>query len=80
MPVQNSMIIYNFNFINAVFSPFKTDSPLIIDVNAVLPFAYSLQRFKTVRGWDAQVIQSSRFMEHDQLSLCNALDIVGQFL
>ena len=47
-----SMIINNLNFVYAVISPFKTDSPLIIDANAVLPFACPLQRFKPIRGRD----------------------------
>jgi len=33
------MIIYNFDFVRVSVHPFETDSPLLIDADAVLPFS-----------------------------------------
>ena len=42
------MIINNFYFIRIAIAPRKTDSPLIIDANAGLPLAASMQRLQPV--------------------------------
>jgi len=42
------MRINDFDFMGAVFAPGKTDSPLIVDADAVLSFAATFQCFKLI--------------------------------
>ena len=35
----SSMIVNNLDVVGFIVSPLKTDSPLIVDANAILPFA-----------------------------------------
>jgi len=58
------MVVYNFHIERpwGVFRPFKANSPLFVDANAVLAFAITLQPFESVsRG--VQSHQSVRRMQ-----------------
>jgi len=44
------MIIDDFNIVCISFSPNKTESPLLVDPDTVLPFAITVQRFQAVAG------------------------------
>lgn len=46
----------------------KADAILIIDANAVLPLSVTVQRFQTICRWDAQILQTSCIVYHDQFS------------
>lgn len=55
--------------------PHKTDSPLTIDANAVLPFSIIFQSFESV-GWrNSKVIQRLCLIQHEQFSQSNLLNI-----
>ena len=43
-------------------------APLVIDANAVLAFAVTLQRFEPVAGRNPQVTQSRSAVQHQELS------------
>lgn len=72
------MVIDNFNVIGATFFPTKADAPLIVDLDAVPALAVTLQRFQPVCGWDPQVFQNRRAVEHAELAPGNLLDVDGQ--
>jgi len=58
------VIINNFNAIWPVFCPCKADSPLIIDADAVLTFAISMQGFQSMQEIQSLgVIQLGQFTD-----------------
>lgn len=42
------MIISDFYFVGVPVPPHKADAPLIVDPNAVLPFAISVETFEVI--------------------------------
>jgi hypothetical protein len=54
------VIIHDFNLVGAIVMPYKTDSPLAIDADAVLTSAVALQGFELISGRDPQAGQFSR--------------------
>lgn len=62
------MIIRNFYFVGPVLEPHETNPELIVDANAVLSFAVTLQRLEPVTGRDPQVIQGRSAIQHQKLS------------
>ena len=58
------MIVNNFNIFRAVHAPAKTNSPLVVNANAVLAFPITFQRFKPIRRWRKQVPQFRCIIQH----------------
>lgn len=57
------MIIHNLNFVRAIVTPHETDTPLLIDPDAVLPCAVSMQRFQAITGQARQVYETRGTLE-----------------
>ncbi|MCP1771378.1 hypothetical protein J2T38_000170 [Neisseria perflava] len=55
--------------------PNKTDTPLVVNANAVLALPIAAERFKAVAGRDAQEIQTCNGVELLQFAQCNPLNI-----
>jgi ABC-type uncharacterized transport system permease subunit len=51
------MIVRNFHILCTSFGPPETDAVLVIYPDAVLAFPVTLESFKSVAGWNTQVIQ-----------------------
>jgi hypothetical protein len=58
----------------AGFEP-ETDAPLIVDPNAVLTGSVTSQEFQPIVGWDPQVVDVGRPIQHSQLAHRDCLDI-----
>ena len=72
------MVVNDLDSIGAGCRPYKTDSPLVIDANAVLPNTIMPQRLKPI-GWrNPKIIQRLRLIQHEQFSQCNLLNISWQ--
>jgi hypothetical protein len=69
------MVINNFNVVGMTANEAETYSPLIVDANAPLACAVALQLLQTVIGWNSQVLQLFRTVEHGQLAQGHNLDI-----
>lgn len=54
---RSLVIVNNLNIIGITIVPSKTDSPLLIDADAVLPLAISLQCFQVVAGRAVEICQ-----------------------
>jgi len=54
--------------------PLKTDAPLIVDPDAVLPFSIALQRFEPIAGQRRQIMEDVRRLEAIELEPSRALD------
>ena len=51
------MIIDDFNIVGFAVFPAETNTPLVIDPNAVLAFSVPCKLLKSISGRDADVIQ-----------------------
>ena len=54
------MIVNDFNVRWTFYRPNKAHAPLIVDADAVLPFAISLQRFELISRRNTQIFQDRR--------------------
>ena len=69
------MVVHNFQVLRATDSPSKTQAPLIIDPDAVLAFAVSLQGLQLVLRRYLQICQQCRPIEHRQLAHGHRFDV-----
>ncbi len=72
------MIIGNFDLVDTIVLPDKTDTPLFVDADAVLPLPLAAQQLKTVCRRDTKIIQCFRIVKHNQLSFRNILYVPRQ--
>ena len=69
------MGVNNLNIFGAVLAPAKTDSPLVVDANAVLVFPIAFKRLKPIRRWCQQVSQFGCIVQHLQFACRDDVDI-----
>jgi len=69
------MVIHDLYAVSVPVAPRKTNTKLVIDANAVLPFAIALQCLKVITRRSLQVLQHHGVIEHYQFSQRNALNI-----
>ncbi len=55
-------------------APNKTNTPLIINANAMLPFALTMERFQTIAWWRRKVTQLRRTIQLPKLPASDGLD------
>jgi hypothetical protein len=60
------------------FTPCETDSPLIVDPNAVLSRPVGAQPLQTIAGRNAKIRERSRLIEQTQFAQCRGLDVGRQ--
>ena len=58
------MIIGDLDVERVAAVPLETDSPLIIDPNAILPCTVAAEFFEAICGWDSQVIEVDGVVDH----------------
>ena len=71
-----SVVVHNFNVVGTFALPHKTDSPLVIDAEAVLPTAVALERLKLVARWNFEAGQFGRRMQLQELAPCYTLNVL----
>jgi hypothetical protein len=59
------VVIDDFHIVGTIVSPHKTDPPLIVDTDAVLPGPISSQGFQAIARGNPKILQARR---HCQLS------------
>jgi len=69
------MVVNYLHILGALRSPHKANSPLIVDVNAVLPLSRSLQDFKMIAWRYTQIIKDRGPVNLLQLSKRRTFDI-----
>jgi hypothetical protein len=62
-----SVVIHDFNIFCPRFRPMKADAPLIVDTNAILAGAVTLECFQSIAGRYPQVLKSAGNFELSQL-------------
>lgn len=70
-----SVIIRDSHVEGVAVLPAKTDSPLVIDADAVLPTPGSFQRLEAIGRRDPEVMEHHRVVKHAQLSARRCLDV-----
>lgn len=73
------MVIHNLHIMGVVVTPCETDTPLVINPDAVLAGAVVPERFKAVARWRAQILKLSRAVQNIKLSGGKPLDCLRQF-
>ncbi len=72
------MIVDDFNIEGIMSFPPETDSPLIVDSNAVLSDALPLQGFQSVPRWCPKISDLVRVVQHSKFPARDALDVLWQ--
>jgi hypothetical protein len=74
-PSSNSglVVVDNFDLPGIAISPFKTDSPLVIDTDAPLAFAVAFQRFQPVSRRGAKLFNLNYPVDLAQFPKSNSL-------
>src|SRR5438132_179688 len=67
---SSRVIVDDLDIPCAVLAPVETDSPLIVDADAVLAAPAALQRLKAVARGNSQVLQTLGRIELPQLRAC----------
>ncbi|GLE65394.1 hypothetical protein VNPA120719_53350 [Pseudomonas aeruginosa] len=68
------MVINYFDFFGTRIRPDETDTPLVIDPDAMLARPLSLQRLQAVSRWRAQVSKLRSRMKHCELTRSDCED------
>ena len=68
------MIIHNLNLKRIAPSPAKTDPPLIVDADAVLPLPFSLEGLQAVSGRGSKVAQLQSAIQQAELASSGSLN------
>lgn len=69
------MVVHNFNLGRARRSPAKTDPELIVHPDAVLALTVTPQRFETVAGRYAEIVDPAGDLQLPQLAPRDGLDV-----
>jgi hypothetical protein len=72
------MVVYDFDFMGVLIDPTKADAPLVVDADAVLAAAVTLEGFQAVAGRETHDVESVGGIELEKLSSGRALDIGWQ--
>jgi len=51
------MVVDDFHTFSMTIAPKETDPPLVVDTDAMFPFAITPQCLKPIRGWKAKILQ-----------------------
>ena len=73
------MVICDLNIERVTVAPFETDSPLVINSDAVLPHAVAAQLLESICRRDSQVIEVDGIVEHAQFPQSHLLNIRWKF-
>jgi len=73
------MISNYFRIVSVIRLPIKTNSPLVVNSDAVLPCATADKFFQTIRGRNAQIIDCFGIIQHSQFSQSDLLNVGRQF-
>ena len=68
------MVVHDFNIKNISVLPTKTNPPLIVDADAVLSFAITLQGLQPVTGRDLEFVKALRLVQVQKLAAGDPFD------
>jgi len=72
------MIIHDLYVVRIAIDPFKTNPPLVIDTDAVLPRPVAAKLLQPVGGRNAKIVKGDSIAQHAQLAIANLLYVLRQ--
>ena len=72
------MVVDNLDVVGVTISPCKTDSPALIDPNAVLSHSIPPQLFQAIGRGYLQIVEGTSVVEHAQFTQGDLLDFGRQ--
>jgi hypothetical protein len=72
------MVVDDLDIVCVSRSPAETDPPLLVDADAVLAGAISLELLKAVARRNPEVVEDRRSIEHAELSESDPLNVTVQ--
>ncbi len=72
------MIIHYLHIVSVIRLPIKTNSPLVIDADAVLPGAIAAKFLQTIRRRNAQIVNRLGIVYHPQFPQSDLLNVRRQ--
>jgi hypothetical protein len=72
------MVIDDLDIVGVPFIPPETDTPLIVDADAPLPFSIPSQFLQPVGRWDTEEIKAGSAVNQGQLSKGGLLNVPGK--
>ena len=72
------MIIRYFNFIGCSITPAETNTPLVINTDAVRPAAVVLKRFEAIPWRHTQIAEVNCRVKHEEFAKRGVLNLAGQ--
>src|SRR3546814_12161772 len=73
-----SMVVDDLDMVGASTRPYETDSPLIVDADAVLSCPITFERFQAIARRHRKVLESACVVEEAQLPQRNSLNQIGR--
>lgn len=70
------MVVRYLDTIRIAIAPLETDTPLVVDANAVFPLAISVQLFEAIPRRYAEIGETRRRVEHPQLAQGDMLHVL----
>jgi len=68
------VIVHNLNVVRVTTFPPKTDTPLIVDSDAMLPLTITDELLKLVRRWDTQIVYRTGSVQQQEFAQRHAPD------
>jgi hypothetical protein len=68
------VIVHDLDFVNVALSPHEAETPLVVNPNAILPFAIPMQCLQAIAGRSCQIAQFRGAVQLPKLSPRNALN------
>ena len=72
------MVVDDFYIVCVSACPPEADAPLVVDADAVLAGPIASQFLEAVGGWNAEVKETGRGVENDELAERNSLEVRRQ--
>ena len=70
------MVINNLDVVGVMRAPYETDSPLIVDPNAVLSLTVAAKFLQVVTRRNPQILHRLSVVQHYQLASRDRLDVL----
>ncbi len=71
------MVIAYFDPLRSLVAPDETDSVLVVDTDAVLPFSVPVERLQAVPRWDPQRLKRDHGVQLVELALRDSPQLLG---
>src|SRR4030095_15588886 len=68
------MVVADLYFMRPIRTPDEADPPLVVDADAPLSRSVPSEPLETIPRWPSQILEPTRCIQQQELSVCLALD------